>query len=202
MADAKPARTAPSSEQLEAHARMAEQETAKAKAEFYGGPPPAPKPAGEWTPPPPALPENRMRLVQASETDFANLWGAITTAGTPFERVTEETFWSHCAARLKVCDIIEVHTDDRAYFGRLYVRGVSAPGVGKLNNRATVAVLEHHEFAAYAPSLPDRAFKCEWKGPHIKWCVIRTVDSKIMSESHHTREEAETKAIAFARVAA
>ncbi len=137
-----------------------------------------------------ALIESRMKLVLASAADLGNQFAVVVPAGTPFEHVLEPEFWAHNAHRLHVCDEITVHTDDLTYYGRLYVRDVAGAGASRLNNRAVVALLEHHKLGPVAKELRGKDHEVEYKGPHLKWCVVAKADRRILKDGCSTAEEA------------
>lgn len=137
-----------------------------------------------------ALTENRLKLVLASAADLGNGFAAVTPAGTPFEHVLAPEFWAHVAYKLHAGDEIAVHTDDGRYFGRVYVRHVSAPGAQRLNNRAIVAKLEHHPFDELKAAPADTEHDVKWMGPHMKWCVIALKDQRVLKEGCGTQDEA------------
>lgn len=137
-----------------------------------------------------ALPEGRLKLVLSSAADVGNGFAAVTPAGTPFDHVLAPEFWAHTAHKLHAGDEIAVHTDDGRYFGRVYVRHVSAPGAQRLNNRAIVAKLDYHEFDELKASAADKDYDVRWMGPHMKWCVVALADQRVLKEGCGTQDEA------------
>jgi hypothetical protein len=146
------------------------------------------------------LANGRLRVIRSSESDIANLWAAVTITGTKWDDVLTPEFWSLHAHRLRVGDTVEIHTDDQRYFGRVLVRQVSGAGGNK--TRASVAQLELHEFDRLKPSDDIATHRVEHKGPHLKWCVVRIADGKIVAEGHDTRDAAESAMKAIVRPAA
>jgi hypothetical protein len=53
----------------------------------------------------------RLKIIRSSESDFGNLFGAVTPAGTDFEDVLRPDYWSLHAMKLRIGDTIEVHTE-------------------------------------------------------------------------------------------
>jgi hypothetical protein len=132
---------------------------------------------------------SRMRVIRSSETDFGNVHGVVTPAGTPVEFLTRPEYWQLHANRLRIADTIEAHTDDGVYFARLLVRSVDGTGAAK--TRATVALLEVHRFDVLEPDFTATTHKVEMKGPHLRWCVVRIADNKIISDGHDSADVAE-----------
>ena len=141
--------------------------------------------------PPNPLAQSRVKLVRSSEADLGNLWAAILPTGTPFESVLVPSLWSNHAMRMHVGDQVEVHADDQSFFGRVLVRQLGGTGAGKLYTQATVAVLEHYEFDRVALDENAEKYKIEHRGAHLKFCVVTTLDSKIVSDGHTTKEAAD-----------
>lgn len=138
-----------------------------------------------------ALPENRLKVTHSSEADVGNHFAAVTATGTPFEDVLKSEFWAHTAYKLHPGDEIVVHTDNMVYFGRLYVRSVSAPGPNKLNNRATVFCLERHEMDPLSKTAMIQSHEVVFLGPHKKWCVRSLRDQQVVKEGYGTADEAQ-----------
>jgi len=136
------------------------------------------------------LSENRLKLVLSSSADMGNGFAAVLPIGTPFEQVLEPSFWAHVAYKLRPGDTIEVHRDDMALYGKLYVRDVAAPGAQKLNNRAFVSVIEHKEFDALARDAKTKTHEVVHLGPHLKWCVRALKDQRVVKDNCGTAEEA------------
>ena len=83
-----------------------------------------PKPAEPITvvpPKPPAKPlaNNRLRLICASSSDICNRFAAVLPAGTPFEAALEPGFWSNVCSRLRISDVVEIHSDTRGFYGEV-----------------------------------------------------------------------------------
>jgi hypothetical protein len=136
------------------------------------------------------LPENRLKLVLSSAADMGNGFAAVLPTGTRFDEVKDPAFWAHCAYKLRPGDEIAVHSDDMSFFGRLYVRDVSAPGQQKLSNRAVVSVLSFKEFEPMATGAKTKTHEVVYKGPHLLWCVKSLADDRIVKDRCGTAEEA------------
>lgn len=164
------------------------------------------KPKTEAAPPAPAKPEatkieplrglvkglseNRLKLVISSAADMGNGFAAVLPVGTKFEACLDPAFWAHVAYKLRAGDTIDVHVDDMTFFGKLYVRDVSAPGAQKLNNRALVAPLMFVEFGPVARDAKTKTHEVVHLGPHLKWCVRALKDQRVVKEGCGSPEEA------------
>lgn len=138
------------------------------------------------------LPEFRLQLTRASAGDVNNHFAAKMPAGTPFEHVLDPEFWAHTAYKLRAGDEISILADDVSYYGRVYVRAVSAPGAQKLNNRAVVGKLELVEFDKIESGFHSSSHEVKHLGLHKKWCVVSTSDQRVVKEGCGTQEEAQT----------
>ena len=101
-----------------------------------------------------------------------NQWFVVPEEGTPFEALLDPAYWAHVSAKFKPCDIIEIHAEDGAYYGRLLVQDA-----GKLY--AKVAKLEHVELDKVDVVQGGVALvghEVKWRGPIHKWCVVRGID--------------------------
>ena len=136
------------------------------------------------------LSENRLKLVLSSAADMGNGFAAVLPSGVAFDEVKDPAFWAHCAYKLRPGDEIAVHSDDMSFFGRLYVRDVSAPGQQKLSNRAVVAVLSFKEFEPMARDAKTKTHEVVYLGPHMLWCVRSLKDQRVVKERCGTPEDA------------
>ena len=154
----------------------------EADSDAEAGPLPALVQAETAAPPKRVVPLNVSRCMFG---DFArNTHTAIVPAGTDFETVCRPEFWAN-VTRLAVGDIIQVSTDDRAWFAELFV-------LGKARNSATVAVLREplQLVAAFKPEAGAKHFDVQFSGAHGKWRVIRLSDKNVVKDQFETQGEA------------
>jgi len=173
---------------------------AKLDADGSAGPTPIPGLSGQAKLAKP-LEQGRIKLIRASESDIGDVFAAILPAGTPFESALAPGYWSNGAARMHVGDQIEIRCDDQTYFGRVLVRNLSGAASGKQHTRADVARLEFHEFDRPSTEDSSPTHKIEHKGPHLKHCVVRLSDEKIVSDGHVTKEAAQAAMAGILRAA-
>jgi hypothetical protein len=166
--------------------------TTKPKAESKApaaGPPEvaaAPAPSVPFRP----LQVNRLKLIRSSESDFGNVHAAVLPAGTDFSDALRSDFWALVAHRLRPADQIEIHVDTQVFYGRLLVRDVTGTGANK--TRAVVSQLERHHFDQLERTDEAVTHEIRHQGPHLRWCVIRRSDGKIVSDGHDSKEVAES----------
>jgi hypothetical protein len=136
-------------------------------------------------PPVKPLEQRRLKLVVSSASDMSNQWAAVVPSGVTIDMVLEPSFWSNVASQIRVADLVDVHTDDRSYFAKLYVVDVA-------RTRIAVSKLLHVELDAPAESTEPRAYRVKYSGPHTKWVVERVSDGRTVKEGCETKEAAES----------
>lgn len=101
-------------------------------------------------------------------------------------------FWALVAKEMQPGDRVDIQDDGLTFFGEYLVLACDA----------TWAKLHALHIAELVPAKeqeisPD--FKIEFKGPHLKYCVIRLSDNQIVHEAAATRIDANTWLIGYAR---
>lgn len=118
-------------------------------------------------------------------------WDLTAEKGVDPKAILQPSFWAHVAGRLKVGDRIEVTAFDGSWLAELIVR--SKP-VGRATE-AKVAMLHFHDLQkadkAAKELTEEEGVEVVYKGPTLKFCVVRKSDKTIISERHDTREEAQ-----------
>ena len=117
-----------------------------------------------------------------------NTWHAVVPAGVPYSSVFDPIFWSHCASRgpMQPGDWVEVRDDENTYVSLLVVRDVG-PAWAKVIQFGEVCSLD-----AGDEKLPESAeYDVRFKGPHLKWCVIRLKDNVTMTEGIKLKVDAQ-----------
>ena len=126
----------------------------------------------------PSKPARAPRKLNASRFSAANqvrnVWAVTPEEGTDFDELLRPDYWAHIAKSLRPNDILEVVPDENDYFARLMVRDVG-------NIWAEVVLLDRYEFEA----IEDRTVRPDglavtWKGPHLRFSVIRVADGKVV----------------------
>ena len=114
------------------------------------------------------LASNRLHLAEHRR----NIFDVVPEHGTPFDALMDSGYWAHVSAKLKPGDRIEVRAEDGSYYAELIVQDA-----GRLY--AKVAVLTHVKLDAVEVKeggLSLDGYEVAWKGPQLKWCVLRGKD--------------------------
>jgi hypothetical protein len=129
--------------------------------------------------PQPQLHPSRFALAQHKR----NIYFITPADGTTLEEVLDPLYWSHVAARLRPTDRVEVHAEDGSFFAELFVREAG-------RQHARLVPLRVIEFEQLKQE-PDRGgFAVQWKGPHLRWCVVRLADNQIVKGECGAKDEA------------
>jgi hypothetical protein len=106
------------------------------------------------------------------------------------EDLLDPAYWAHVARELAPFDRIEARAETSEWFSELVV--VSAG-----RNYAVVREISHFDMTgqASAPSVEAR-HTVSWKGPR-KFCVVRLKDREVISDGHHTREDAQLALVQY-----
>jgi hypothetical protein len=125
---------------------------------------------------------DRMRLAEVERQE----WCVNAYFGTTVEHVLQPGYWANMASKMKPYDHVEVRVDDSTWLAHLLVLEAG-------RNWARVMVLAKWRLdgADVAQSIVAEEFKIEFKGPQLKWCVIRKRDAAYMSQQHRERSQAE-----------
>jgi hypothetical protein len=127
---------------------------------------------------------NRLKLICASSSDIGNHFAAVLPSGTSFASVLNPEFWSNHAPQLRVGDLVDLHSDSRSWYGRVYVRDVT-------KTRASVSQIEFVEFGELAQATDASLYRVKYAGPHVKWGIELVADGKLVREGFETQEAAE-----------
>ena len=109
-----------------------------------------------------------------------NIHLVTAPAGTQPGDFLHPEYWGMVAKNFQPYDQVEVRTDDRTFWG-LFLVLASDRTWAKLHPIHQVELPSAEEPAAHAE------FEIEWKGPHLKYCVIRKSDRSIVHEGEQER---------------
>ena len=137
------------------------------------------------------LVQGRMFVAHSSEGKCGNIWSATLEKGTPFEDCLNDEFWANKAADMHVGDRIWVAVDDEKFDAELRVSSLRTVGAGVVFNRASVVVLRLTEITPPENYVDIGDHEIEFKGQHLKWCIVRRADKSIAREGFETRQDAE-----------
>lgn len=120
----------------------------------------------------------RVKLAEVDRQD----WVATAEMGTTLEQIIEPSYWAHMASRLKPYDHIEVRVDDGIWLAQLLVKEAG-------RNWAAVLMLQSYKLeTADVSQTRSSKYKVDWKGPHLKYCVIRLEDGERLQEQMNKRD--------------
>lgn len=120
----------------------------------------------------------RVKLAEVDRQD----WVATAEMGTTLEQIVEPSYWAHLASRLKPYDHIEVRVDDGIWLAQLLVKEAG-------RNWAAVLMLQSYKLeTADVAQTRSSKYKIDWKGPHLKFCVIRLEDGERLQEQMSKRD--------------
>lgn len=120
----------------------------------------------------PVLVPGRMK-----ESEFARtLWVVTVEAGVTRNDLTTKEFWAHAAQRLKPYDRIEVRHDEGEFFAEYLVISVG-------RGYAVVKELDYIELQdTTIEEVQNNDYEVKFKGPVLKWTVIRKADGERVKE--------------------
>jgi hypothetical protein len=134
------------------------------------------------------------RFAEAAQS--RNVWAATPTHDTKYEDLFAPEYWAHIAVRARPGDFIEVFAEDGSYWAQLIVLSAGRQAL-------SVAEIQRRDLQR-GNALPEAGSGVivEWKGPHLKYCVLRTKDNERVSEKHESRLQAENAAAEYLKVLA
>ena len=116
----------------------------------------------------PVLMPARFGLVEQLRND----WIANAETGTTLEDIVQPEYWAHNSARMRPYDHIEVRAEDGSWMAELLVTGCD-------RNWARVKLLQEYKLTSADVSLSQAVkHEIQWKGPHLKFAVIRLSDKE------------------------
>ena len=128
----------------------------------------------------PMLARERFALSEEQRHDFVvNL-----PMNLALEDALEPSFWAFCAVDMVPFDHIQVRAEDGSWCAYLIVQSCDRNWARVVLDRTVKMV---PSFDAPASSIKH---KVEWKGPQLKWSVIRVSDSSVLKKEMQTKEEA------------
>jgi hypothetical protein len=123
---------------------------------------------------------NRVQMAEHGRNHFV----ATAPSGAQPEDFLKAEYWGMVSKTMKPYDLVEVRTDEGTFWG-LYIILASDRTWARLH-----PLLEVRLPSAEAQEI-SKDYKIEWKGPHMKYCVIRLSDSSAVHEGEQERRGAE-----------
>jgi hypothetical protein len=134
----------------------------------------------------------RMQLSEYLRND----WVVTAEQGTTLDDIVNPAFFAHMASQMKAYDHVEVRVDDGSWLSELLVLQVE-------RNWVRVRVLTYYDLAdnSSQDSAPS-VYETAWKGPHLKWSVIRKSDHENIKSGFVDRVSADAALRDLERLAA
>lgn len=145
--------------------------------------------------PNPQMDASRLMLAEQAR----NAWVVTVEAALTRAQIAHPDFFAHIASKLRPYDRIEVRSDDGTYFAELLVLEAA-------RNYARVHVLTWTDLStkdvaqSQGAKGDDKAYRVEYKGPHLKWCAIRNSDGGILYEKEESKVAAQARVNDHVRV--
>jgi hypothetical protein len=114
----------------------------------------------------------RMGLAEQLRQD----WVVNAEEGTSVEEVLDPQYWAHMAMHLQPMDRIDVRAETGDWLLELLV-------INTGRNWAQMHLLARHDLVKRAETMPASVkHRVEWKGPQLRWCVIRNGDNEMLQK--------------------
>jgi len=97
--------------------------------------------------------------------------------------ILDPSFWAYVEPNIKPYDKIEVRTDDSSFYAELLV-------LSKGKAWVKCKVISHIELNSETKQSPDAQYEAKWKGPHLKFCVVRKSDGEVIEDTIPDKEDA------------
>lgn len=124
---------------------------------------------------------DRFKLAEVERQD----WVCTAHFGTRIDEITDPAYWAHIASKLRPYDHIEVRVDDSSWIAEVLVLEAG-------RNWARVMITNKWTLdSADVSQTVTESYKVVWKGPMLKWSVVRLIDSAMLSKEHTNKSQAE-----------
>ncbi len=120
---------------------------------------------------------------------YRQTWEAIVGSDVTVSDLEDPKFWQHVAARLTRMSIINVLCEDETWFAEVIVLN-SGIGFAKVKVLRHVAFYEAGEQKAQDERV-DFTTEVKYRGPAVRFSVVRLADGVVLRENFQTRPEAE-----------
>jgi hypothetical protein len=139
------------------------------------------------------------RVHVGSSGHFWSTYQCIAEEAHKPSEVAEPDYWAHVASSriFRVHDELKVRCEDGQWSVDLVVTAV-------LNRAIRVRVTDEWtspDFASDEVAIPPTAgVYVKWKGPALKWCIIRSSDGAIIKEGLAAKSDANREALEYEKV--
>ena len=96
----------------------------------------------------------------------------------------QPSFWAHVSEQMQPFDEIKIRAEDGSFIAYLVVGWCERNFAQVILDRVVQLTVDRE---APVNSVKHRV---EWKGAHLKFCVIRNSDDKVLREGERTKDEA------------
>ena len=122
---------------------------------------------------------NRVQMAEGGR----NVHLYTAPSGTEPDDMLVPAYWGLVCKNFRPYDHIEVRTDDGAFWGEYII-------LASDRTWAKVHPLRVVDLPNAQVEEIDPAYKIEWKGPHLKFCVLRTENGSAVHEGEQERSGA------------
>jgi hypothetical protein len=129
----------------------------------------------------PIITQGRMKLAEYER----NEWVANVEHGVTTDDIQDPSFWSLMASQLKPYDHIEARAEDGSWVAYLIVTGCDRTWARMAVDR--IVKLTTGDIAQTQAAVMHNVL---WKGPQLKYSVIRLSDSENIKPGFQTKDEA------------
>ena len=126
---------------------------------------------------PVAMPE-RFGLAEHKRND----WVLEVPVSVSLEQAMESSYYAHIAAQMEPLDNVQLCAEDGSWVADLVVQFCE-----RNYARVVLKTLTKLEPTRDAPA-SSVEHRVEWKGPALRWCVIRNSDNKIIKDGLRSKE--------------
>lgn len=113
---------------------------------------------------------------------------AVIHPETPFEAIFDPFFWTNVAKNINIGDKIEVLAEDNTYYAELIVTNCSPQWVKVKLLLDKVSLCDD---GTAEPDGPEVGFDVRWRGPKVKWGVVKKEGNIVLQENLSTRDDAQ-----------
>lgn len=128
----------------------------------------------------PVLMPERIGLSEDKRHD----WVVDLPMTVTLEEALEPSFWAHVSAQMEPLDHIEVRSEDGSWVAFLIV-SFCERNYAKVVLDRQVKLDDNQEVP-----LATVKHKVEWKGPHLRFCVIRIADAALLQQGMRDKQAA------------
>lgn len=107
-------------------------------------------------------------------------------AGVDFNTALRPSFWAHHVRDIRPLDTIEMFCEDGSWEALCRVMSVGQAEV----NLSKISYAEH---GTAEPDVFSETYELRWKGPVLKWCVVRKEDGMVIADKLYPKAEAQAR---------